>query len=338
MAHHEPAERTLERDGTLVVQGSGQPLLLAFPRVKPDDPVGQVILAAVRGAVSRIAARDPDARRGDAEGIHGLRTATRRLRSELGALEDLVGLHWRDPIEGELKWLAGLLGGVRDLDVLTARLHKAASTKNEQGPDVRELAPLFTSLAARHELASRALAEGLQSDRYRALLATLERAGSHPALTDAAWEPCRTALPPVALAAWRRLKKAARSLRADDPVEEFHELRKRAQRARYTAELIAPVLGPHIARSARRFIRLTTQVQATLGEHQDAVVSGEEIERALAAHPNNVEFRHAAERLLDTERETASDARAAFFRIWDKLDRKKTRRWMKTPQPARAKA
>ena len=123
-------------------------------------------------------------------------------------------------------------------------------------------------------------------------------------------------------------------MRANDPVEDFHELRKRAKRARYTAELIAPVLGPQIARAAGRFIRLTTQVQATLGEHQDAVVSGEEIERALAAHSDNAEFCQAAERLLETERETARDARTAFFKIWDKLDRKKTRRWMKLPQHA----
>jgi CHAD domain-containing protein len=338
MAHHEPAERTPEREGIIVAQQSGQPLLLAFPRVKPDDPVGQVILAAVRGAVSRIAARDPDARRGDAEGIHGLRTATRRLRSELDALENLIDRHWREPIEGELKWLAAMLGGVRDLDVLTARLHKASATRTEHSPDVRELAPLFTSLAARHELASRALEEGLQSDRYRALLAALEGAALHPALTDAAWEPCRTALPQVALAAWRRLKKGAHSLRSNDPVEEFHELRKRAKRARYTAELIAPVLGHQVARAAGRFIRLTTQVQAALGEHQDAVVSSEEIERALAAHPENAEFCEAAERLLETERKTAGDARAAFFKIWDKLDRKKARRWMKLPEHARAKA
>jgi CHAD domain-containing protein len=338
MAHHKPAERSLERNGPDMAPEPGQPLLLAFPRVMPCDPAGHVVLAALRGAVSRIGARDPDARRGDAEGIHGLRTATRRLRSELGALEDLVERHWRDPIEQELKWLAGLLGGVRDLDVLMARLRKAGSTPGGAGPDVDDLAPLFTSLAARHELAGRTLEEGLQSERYHALLATLERAAQQPAFTDAAWESCRMALPPVAAAAWRRLKKAARTLRASDPVEDFHELRKRAKRARYTAELIAPVLGPHTARAAGRFIRLTTQVQTTLGEHQDAVVSAGEIERALAAHAHDAEFSHAAERLLDAERHKARAARFDFFAIWERLDRKKTRRWMKVSDRARAKA
>jgi CHAD domain-containing protein len=338
MIYHDPAGHGTDREATTVAREPGQPLLLAFPRVRPDDPAGHVILAALRGAVSRIAARDPDARRGDAEGIHGLRTATRRLRSELDALEGLVDRHWHDPIEGELKWLAGLLGGVRDLDVLTTRLHKEASRHDAHGPEPHELAPLFDSLAERHARASKTLEQGLQSDRYRALLATLERAAVQPALTDAAWEPCLTSLPPVAAAAWRRLKKAARSLRASDPVEDFHELRKRAKRARYTAELIAPVLGPQTARAAGRFIRLTTQVQGTLGEHQDAVVSAEEIERALAAHPDDAEFSRAANRLLETEGDAAHSARAGFFKVWDKLDRKKVRRWMKIPQRARAKA
>ena len=133
-----------------------------------------------------------------------------------------------------------------------------------------------------------------------------------------------------------RLKKAARSLRASDPVEDFHDLRSAPKRARYTAELIAPVLGSHTARIAGRFIRLTTQVQTALGEHQDAVVSSEEIVRTLAAHPDDADFARAVDRLLETERDKARAARSEFFKIWDKLDRKKVRRWMKVTQHARA--
>ena len=84
----------------------------------------------------------------------------------------------------------------------------------------------------------------------------------------------------MAAAAWRRLKKQGRGLRPSDPDAEFHELRKRAKRARYTAELIAPIMGRRAARAAGGFIRLLTQVQDTLGEHQDAVVAADEIEHA----------------------------------------------------------
>jgi CHAD domain-containing protein len=338
MSQRKPVERDGDREGPAVEREKASSWLLAFPRVKLDDPVGHLVLAAFRGAVSRIAASDPDARRGDSEGIHRLRTSTRRLRSELRALDEMVDRHWREPIEHELRWLAGLLGNVRDLDVLLARLHKADARQEPHDSGACELAPLKASLQARRDKAAKELDDGLQSDRYRSLLTALQRAAERPALADAAREPCRMALPPVAAAAWRRLKKGGRALRPSDPEEEFHELRKRAKAARYTAELIAPVLGRSAARGVGRFIRLTTQVQGTLGEHQDAIVSGREIEHALAEHPDDAAFVEAAGRLLETEHEAARAARAAFFKIWQKLDRKKTRRWMKTSQEARASA
>ena len=148
-------------------------------------------------------------------------------------------------------------------------------------------------------------------------------------IEDLAGEPCRTALPPVAVSAWQRLAKAARRLRPSAPVEAFHEVRERAKRARYTAELIAPFLDDRLAHGATRFIRSTARVQDLLGEHQDAVVAAAEIERGLATHPDDPAFAQAADRLLDTQREAARVARASFFKIWRKLDRKKQRRWLK---------
>jgi CHAD domain-containing protein len=310
--------------------------MLALPRVKPRDPAGHAILSALEGAVLRIQVSDPEARRGESEGIHRLRTSTRRLRSELRAFHDLVDPLWREQIQGELKWLAGVLGDVRDLDVLAARLRGATAVRDES--DVQALAPLLDELEARHARALRALRDALQSDRYRNLQSALQRAIAHPALKDEAWEPCRTALPPVAAAAWRRLKKAARDLQPSDPDVEFHEVRKRAKRARYTAELIASALGHHAAKDARRFIRLTTQVQDALGEHQDAMVASRTIEEGLDAHPEDGAFAEVARRLLESQREVAQAGRTAFFKIWDRLDRKKVRRWMSPPSKAKCKS
>jgi CHAD domain-containing protein len=337
MQPHKVADRQGDSEGPAVERDSGQPTLLGFPRLKPDDAAGDVVVAAFRGAVSRISASDPEARRGDAEGIHRLRTSTRRLRSELKALEVLIDRHWREPMEEELKWLAGLLGKVRDLDILLARLKEAAPPDRLDG-DGLVVAPLLTALHERHELATRALFEGLQGERYRALLTALHQAVEHPDLTDAAWEPCSTALPPLADAAWRRLKKGARSMRPSDPVEDFHELRKRAKFARYTAELIAPVLGPEVAETASQFVRLTTRIQSVLGDHQDATVSIAEIDRALEEHCDDSRFAEVAGRLLKAEQAAARAARASFFTVWDKLDRKKVRRWMKTRFRARAQS
>ena len=313
-------------------------ITLALPNVNADDSVGDVVFSALRVAVLRIAGTDADARRGDPEGIHRLRTTTRRLRSELLSLENLIDGRWSGQLEAELKWLAGRLGEVRDLDILLARLKKGAQEQYRDGSGEAALAPLFATLEARREQAARSLNDALRSDRYRGLLTCLEQAAERPALSDAASEPCRSALPTVAVAAWRRLKKLGRGLRSSDADAEFHELRKRAKRVRYTAELIAPIMGRRAARAASGFIRLLTQVQDTLGEHQDAVVAAGEIERSLAEHAHDLEFVRAAKSLLASQHDKAHAARQSFFKVWDKLDRKKSRRWMKTTHKARAGA
>jgi CHAD domain-containing protein len=306
------------------------------PRIKPRDQAKSAVLSALCGALSRIAASDLAARTGDGEGIHRLRTSTRRLRSELHAFRDLVDPQWREPLERELKWLAGMLGGVRDLDVLAARLQKAASFLDEN--DTGELLPIFRSLQERHGAAAAELQNAMRSERYHALQVMLQQAIERPVLLDAAWEPCRTALPPLAIAAWRKLKMGARELRPSDPDEKFHEVRKRAKRARYTAELIAPVLHRRSKRSLARFIRLTTQVQNTLGEHQDAVIASQAIERQIAEDTDDPGFVEAAGRLLDNQKNAVETARDKFFTVWDKLDRKKSRRWMKIETVAKAKS
>lgn len=314
----------------------GLPLwVVAKPRVKPRDPAGDAVSLALRTALARIGAHEPGARRGDPEGVHRLRAAARRLRSELRALKDMVGPQWREELEGHLKWLARLLGDVRDLDILLARL-RAPSSHEGRGVNLPALAPLLTGLEARRTQATLSVSHGLESDRYRTLKKTLEQAAEHAPREGAAAEACRVALPRAARAGWRRLREAARGLRPNDPDEKFHEARKRAKRSRYTAELIAPLLGRQAARGAGEFIRLAARVQDSLGEHQDALITAHELEAALVAHAGDPAFVHAASSYLGEERERARAARASFFKIWSKLECKKLRRWMKPrskPEP-----
>jgi CHAD domain-containing protein len=338
MSRRERVESAVEPVGRDAGSGIRAPVTLALRRVDVDDAVGEVVFSVLNVALLRIAGTDGDARRGDPEGIHRLRTTTRRLRSELRSLENVVDGGFREQLESELKWLAGCLGAVRDLDILLARLKKAAGEQDHDGSGELALAPLFEELNARHEQASRALNDALRSDRYRDLLADLERAAARPVLLESAAERCRAALPEVADVAWRRLKKQARALRPSDPDAEFHELRKRAKRARYTAELIAPIMGRRTARVAGNFIRLLTQVQDTLGEHQDAVIAAQEIEHAIADHGDDSAFVQAASDLLSGQREIADASRESLFEVWDKLDRKKLRRWMKMTPKASAGA
>jgi CHAD domain-containing protein len=296
-------------------------------RIQPSDPVGQALLAAIEAAVSRIKSGEAEARRGDVEAIHRLRTSSRRLRSELHALRHLVDPRWLDETLAELKWLGGVLGAVRDLDILTARLKAVDSGRADSAIDA--LAPMFVDLQSRHDVAASALRDALEGERSRRVLERLHGAIERPELTDEAREPCRTALPPLAAEVWCRLKKGARALRPGDPDEAFHDVRKQAKRARYTAELVAPALGRDASEGAGRFVRLTTRVQSVLGEFQDAIVAGHEVEGWLAAHRDDRALVAPAERLVVDQRNAARSARSAFFEVWDRLDRKKCRRWIK---------
>jgi len=324
---------------------ASRPAAVALPRVKPGQPAAELIQSALRGAMSRMGAADPEARRGDVEGIHRLRTSTRRLRSELHAVRDLVERDWRVHLEQELKWLADKLGSVRDLDILCHRLQSAseivpgqngAAARSSKATQNGDLELFLCELRERHARNSRALRDALQGERYRNLLSVLETSLADPALKEEAWEPCRMVLPPLAEAAWRRLRNGGRDLQPDAPDADFHEVRKSAKRARYTAELIAPALGRRAGLQAKRFIRLTTQIQDMLGEHQDAIVATVEIERFLAEHPQDGDSARAARHLLEAQRHAAQATRAEFFAVWKKLDRKKSLRWFKNRKYAKA--
>ncbi|APW63764.1 CHAD domain-containing protein [Paludisphaera borealis] len=304
-------------------------------RVKPGDPAAAAIASALRTAVARLRAADPAAQNGEAEGVHRLRTSARRLRSELRAFSDLVEPSWRAALERELQWLGGALGNLRDLDILRAHFETAARG-DDATPDNSKccdesipLRPLFDALDARHEAASQAMREALQSDRCRRLFESLQQSAEHPPLRDDADKPCRSVLPPLVQKSWKRFKKDAEDLDSDSPDSAFHEVRKRAKRTRYTAELIAPTLGRRVSNKAKRFIRLTTAVQDVLGEHQDMTVAITEVENLLPRHLDDPEFQEAAKILLARLRKTADDSRSAFFDLWPKLAKKKTRRWLK---------
>jgi hypothetical protein len=46
-------------------------------------------------------------------------------------------------------------------------------------------------------------------------------------------------------------------------------------------------------------------------------------------HPGDARFERAATRLRKRQQRAADRARARFFKVWKRLDRKKLRRWLK---------
>ncbi|WP_432840627.1 CHAD domain-containing protein [Dactylosporangium sp. CA-092794] len=238
----------------------------------PDAPASgstarRALAAYLTAQRDAMVEQDPHVREGDPEAVHKMRVATRRLRSTLRSFAPLLTGDL-DALHEEVKWVTGLLGEVRDCDVMADRLKGLLTAE----PDVLVLGPVsarITSLLAARAAAGRTeLTKGLDSPRYTALLTDLD------ALVTRTAEPDRLTKSRLLSRARKAVRRAdARLAAATGPAgsnERLHEARKAYKRARYAAELLVPISGKRATRLADRI----TDLQDALGAHQDALVTG----------------------------------------------------------------
>jgi CHAD domain-containing protein len=222
------------------------------------------VLRYAREQRDTIAEYDPGVRQDDPDAVHKMRVATRRLRSTLKTFKhsfDAAGADAGD----ELKWLAALLGEVRDGQV---QQHKLVAPVEQAGPQFADAAArIRTHLDHQIRRGRAAVIAALDSERYLALLDTLDRLVDDPATAAGDDDD--------------QLKRARRSLhKADDLLDqaladgvdaELHEARKAYKRARYAVEVFAPRAG----KPGKGLISALTELQDVLGAHQDSVVARE---------------------------------------------------------------
>jgi CHAD domain-containing protein len=257
--------------------------------------------AVLRGHVRDVIEHEPGVRLGaDPEELHKQRVATRRLRSLLRSTRSQL----QDPeraerLRDELRWLGGLLGEVRDRDVLIAYLLDELATIDEAAA----FGGILELLDTEREEARKELLAALDSLRYRALLEELEEP---PALRGG--ERLETA----AEAEYGRLRKAVQRLGKDPTDEELHGVRIKAKRARYAAEALG---------SESKFVSRAKDVQDVLGEHQDAAVAEERIRELVAQVRGTGRTALAAGRLIERQRSRRAAARETWPQAWKRLRR-----------------
>jgi len=256
-----------------------------------------------------------------AEPIHQMRVGTRRLRAVLRIFGSLMDAQWASELEAELRWLAHLLGNVRDLDVLRQRLREAARPQDHQA-----LLYLQRVLGRRHRDAQAAMREGLRSERYNALTERLHAGSLAPEMALQAGEPALEALLPPLKSAWKKLARAAGKLKPGDDSLKFHRVRKMAKRTRYASETLMSDLDSKARDDAERFINRMKKLQDTLGELQDAVVASKTIEMLLES---NTTHQAGLRGIIKTQERTEKKARAKFAKVWRAANDRKNRKWMK---------
>jgi CHAD domain-containing protein len=295
--------------------------VVSYPVTEPATVDG-VVRHAISDAVAKLVANDPVVRIGeDSEGVHQARVATRRLRSHLRTFRGLLDPAWTQSLRDELKWLGDELGAVRDADVLLERLEDRVAELELD--DEIAAAPLLQRLRDDREAARAVLLDGLRSDRYLRLLDRLVDAAQRPRVVMLVGTDHEETLRDLVRTPWKHLRNAVDDLADPAPDAALHQVRIRAKRARYAAEVVGPAFG----KRARAFAKAVTEVQDVLGEHQDSVVAAAWL-RTNALTLGDPRAVYVAGELGAMERAAAEASRAAWPKTWKKASAKRLRDWL----------
>jgi len=301
---------------------ASQPPEVPLPKLASGASAGDVVRRTIAASVIRLIEHDPVMRLdADPEGVHQARVATRRLRSDLRTFRSLVDSTWATELRDELGWLAGVLGTVRDGDVMLERMRERAAELPES--NARGAARVLATLEAARNEAHLELLATLRSERYLSLLDRLVAAGNTPELLLEADLPASVLLPGLVQRPWRALAKQVRAL-PDEPADaELHAVRIRTKRVRYAAEAVAPLVG----RQARMFAEAAAALQEVLGDLNDAVIA-ESWLREWARGSRSGQGIFAAGELAGLERASAQRRRARWEKTWKELSAPRLRSWM----------
>jgi CHAD domain-containing protein len=255
----------------------------------------------------------------DPEGIHDTRVAARRLRSDLRTFGPVLDPTWAKPLRSELGWVGALLGGVRDPEVLIARL--GARIESIADPGIAAGKMLLDDLELQRVGARRRLLKGLRSERFGTLVDRLVDGAIDPSAVDGGTADAAETAGTLMTRPWRRLVRAAGRLGPQPEDADLHRVRIEVKRVRYAAEAFSPALGTR----ADRFAAAARKLQELLGEHHDAVVSLAWLTaNGIGADDTSVAF--AAGRLAEYESMERDRHRDAWPKAWARLE-KRERFW-----------
>jgi CHAD domain-containing protein len=309
-------DRELRRAGATPAGGPSK-LARALGDRLPAPPRGRnktkisPVLRYAREQRDALQAYDPGVRHGDPEAVHKMRVATRRLRSTLRTFKRSFPADQADFLKGELKWLAGQLGEVRDGQVLE---HKLLGAVEREGAGFAPIADRVREhLDAKVENGRRALAQDLNDARYLRLLDAVDELVG----PDDRGEPNPLKRVRRALDKADRLLDEATLTGEDEPL---HEARKAYKQARYAVEVfVAPVGKP-----AKQLSDRLTDLQDVLGAHQDSVVAREILHEL--GHNDPEAFRYGI--LHAHQEQVGRNTMGDLPRVVEPLRERKLRSWL----------
>ena len=250
--------------------------------LRADDPWAEGGRKVLRFHLARTLARVPGAIVGaDAEEVHAMRVAARRMRAAWRVFGDGFDRAATRSCREELRDLGRLLGAVRDLDVLIETLVKYQEHRGSRQRAGLEL--LLEAWRAEGETRHVALREMLTSNRLTQFVIDNVELTSTPGMAAIPIPPntpglVRNRMPVTIWAAYQKVWAYAPDPHSAD-LATLHQLRISAKWLRYTLEFAGELLEPDGSLLVREVVALQDQ----LGTQHDHVVAASLAREYLAS-------------------------------------------------------
>jgi len=308
-------------------------------RVGLDDRVDLALRKILTYQFQRLREQLPGVERDiDTEFVHQGRVATRRMRSALRLFCDAVPESTAAYLGGELKWLGGLFGAVRDLDVFLLSLSRFKG-QIERFPAKQKKA--FENWIERHRRAPlKALSGALESPRYkkfeRRLVQFLERPLPTRPRRPLAMKTVREVAPALITEKFDAAMERGRAVLQDPKLKQYHRLRIQMKRLRYLSEFVAPAYEGALD----AFIERTVEIQDCLGELQDTVFTRKFVDSLCDDWKGKLvdpDLLFILGEIYQLQGEIARERQGAFGKIWEQFSSEETMGLLKGVLPAQSR-
>jgi CHAD domain-containing protein len=242
----------------------------ASREISATQPFAETQFALLRRYFAVVLEKEPLVRAGSPVAVHEMRVASRHL-DVLLRLFSGYGPRWAAASRGTLRTLIKALGAVRDCDVQLEYLHASSAELN--GPERAAIEPLRERVAQQRVQARTRLLHTLDSSRTRSWVAhwlNQLRLGTDSGARARAATTTRVARELIRSMAGK-LRKRADRLNDESSADEFHKVRIRAKRLRYTLDAFGSLYGI----AAREYVDALAKLQRVLGDYHDSAVRAE---------------------------------------------------------------
>lgn len=298
------------------------------PGLAPRMPFAEAQRLVLAHYFRIVLAKEAEVRSGSSQATHEMRVAARHIEVLLRVFRG-YGPSWAVGTRARVRQLIRRLGGVRDCDVQLAYLDGALAELTPE--DRKAFEPIRERLAARQAQAHARLLQAFDSPAHRHWIQEWERhlregtAGSARAQRAATGEVARELVRDAA----RALRRRARRIDENSPPGDYHEVRIRAKRLRYTLDAFAGLYGE----AARDYLQSLGKLQNVLGDYHDSTVRElrfTELVTGSPRLPSSASF--LVGRLVERDAQAFERCGRKFDKAWRRLRR---RRWRELDESMR---